>query len=1134
MGGIRSILLSTILSQYLRAIGPDLCLSTMAEQKGSPRRYTSSSTNYLISAPTPKILAQANKSSRIVIDESLPESTRPTKSKRASFHDRRSPSLTRRFLTSNTLYNSSRNSVTSSLTSATTTTTTNLENPTAVYVRDEVYVWVPAKVHATNNEGTSTSVTVFLPDDWADTTVRHPNSTIKDLEFLDGEYQSHDIIPEPNLKNGATKSYFYDVKFKIEKGIERTVHLKDYPNKELPLQNIAHHNSKRRTASRTHHPIMMVSDMADLPFLHEAAILYNLKERHANKLPYTRVGDIVVAMNPFEWIDGLYSSEKQKMYAQHLIWDTSSADKQQQVIEEGEDEDKEESSNEYAFDKLPDEDTISTLPKIKQPYLVSDSYYSKLGFQPHVYETSSLAYRGLALEKRNQTILVSGESGAGKTETVKIVLTHLATVERTRPFYRFNYDDDNNNNDRDDNSTEKKETVQRVLEANPVFEAFGNAKTIRNDNSSRFGRFTQLQFEVDDTKALNDNDAVVPKCLLAGSVSETYLLEKSRVVGHDSQERTYHIFYQLLAASDKEKEIIWNEGFKDSPSFAYLGDTSTKSIEGVSDADGWKNTTKALTLFGVTGESFRTLMRALCIVLQLGNLVFEKGENGSDDDSSVISSTKELKLLSNLMGIEPDVIVKAMTKRTNVIRNEEMVVNLKVFEAKDGRDALAKEIYNKIFDVITRKINEYTMAKKRFVGLAEQPFGIVGLLDIFGFEQFNVNRFEQLCINYANERLQQRYVLDNFKAVQQEYEAEGIEIFDFKTVDNSGVVNLLEGKLGLMSSLNEECIRPNGSDESFVYKTKMVHACSSHMLTDRLQSKSEFGVKHFAGPVTYDATYFIIRNSDQIPHDLLECAIQSTNSLVKDEIQNVLDSLQKKKAGTPRRSSVAGSRTVLAKFRSQLNTLMANINETRTRYIRCIKPNNFMKPKLTDHWATVRQLKCAGLVTAITISRESFPNRLNYEVTWDRFICLLEKDYVKSLGGTLKEKVNVLLGSLLDKPFSRADGARVPPFACGKTRVYFRSGALERLESERLYFFSVYAAKIQTFVRCVLGRQKYKASKRAIILLQARARKKHYQRLFQLGTFSVVIIQCFWRCSFARMRCKLLKENKASIVIQSR
>ena len=340
------------------------------------------------------------------------------------------------------------------------------------------------------------------------------------------------------------------------------------------------------------------------------------------------------------------------------------------------------------------------------------------------------------------------------------------------------------------------------------------------------------------------------------------------MVDHAVEERNYHIFYQLLAAPEAEKIGIWDAlAGTTNENFLYLGSSNVTSIEGKSDKDAWKQTRDTLKVFGFKDNNFRDLMRALCVVLQLGNIQFESpADSIVEEGGSRIVAEKELVKLSTLMGIPRKDVTKAMTMRTNTIYGEEVVVKLNPTDAKDGCDALAKEIYSLIFGILVCRINKFTSPNniQMHGGMPFYPgstFGTISLLDIFGFESFETNRFEQLCINYANERLQQKYVFDNFNTAQEEYTSEGIEVFDFSIVDNSDVVDLFEGrgkrKLGLILVLGEECTIPNGTDIAFVQKFKKLLGGSSRLLNEKLHERYEFGIKHFAGLVTYNANKFL-------------------------------------------------------------------------------------------------------------------------------------------------------------------------------------------------------------------------------------------------------------------------------------
>lgn len=527
-----------------------------------------------------------------------------------------------------------------------------------------------------------------------------------------------------------------------------TVDLSDYPNQTLPLQEVDGYGKR-----------VVHSDLTDLQYLHEASILYNLKERHEIQCPYTRAGSVIVAVNPFTWIDGLYSEHMRMMYSDRLVW-------------------------------RPTADALK-------------------GLEPHIYEVSSLAYKGLIMDRgKDQSILVSGESGSGKTETVKILMRHLATFDSLKeqmileeekelshkftmlkrkkkggllkrvsnnalkrvsslkgyssfkrtPIPQISASDTRSTCSsatscgRGDlterllvpgiNEMNYNAVIDRVLETNPVLEAFGNAKTVRNDNSSRFGKFIQLQFNVIDFP--------ISRCELAGSFCETYLLEKSRVVGHEAKagERTFHIFYQLLAAPEEIKADFWKALIStDQSSFKYVGPTKTNMIEGMTDADRFNETLAALDLIGVKGEELENLMRALCCVLQLGNISFYS-VSSPEGEGCTINSADELAKLSDIFGLDEVIITQTLTTRNVTIMGEAFVKPVTVETAKGRRDAFAKAIYARVFDWLVRFMNDATSAQKNYAGAtSDHKYSHVGLLDIFGFESFfTENRFEQLWL----------------------------------------------------------------------------------------------------------------------------------------------------------------------------------------------------------------------------------------------------------------------------------------------------------------------------------------------------------------------------------------------------
>jgi myosin-5 len=748
---------------------------------------------------------------------------------------------------------------------------------------------------------------------------------------------------------------------------------------------------------------------------------------------------------------------------------------------------------------------------------------------PHVYETSSLAYRGLAADGQDQSILVSGESGAGKTETVKILMSHLASVQSS--------------------SETTSEIVERVLDSNPLLEAFGNAKTVRNDNSSRFGKFIQLQFDTEDPTMAAFAGKSLPSAILAGSKCEVYLLEKSRVVSHEEEERTYHIFYQLLAAPEEKKKEIWS-GLEntDTESFSFVGYSDTNTIEGETDGQRYQHTVDALGLIGIKGDKLRNLMRAMCIVLQLGNLTFD--HDPENDENSIISSQDELKRVVELMGVDEEIVTKALTERTVTARNEIYKVPLNVTKAQDSCHAFAKEIYSNTFDWLVQSINNATCAEQNYEADPTADFGLIGLLDIFGFESFVINRFEQLCINYANEKLQQKFTLDIFRSVQQEYEFEGIELGEVKFSDNSNVLSLIEGRMGLISVLNEECVRPKGNDVAFVTKVFAMNKDTTALFKGRFYEDFEFGVNHYAGPVTYDANNFVTKNMDTLPIDLTECRKASTNEVVSTTVVRIVGNPSRPKTPVPKgrrppnrrvstgkKGSSIVSDTVWTKFKTQLGELMANIGETRSRYIRCVKPNTMKKPRIMEHLSTVEQLRCAGVVAAVTISRSAFPNRLDHEQALEKFMCLHKSFQRESTPGdseSVREDADLLLSVILKSLEKQKDEEVTKGFVCGKTRTYFREGSLEFLENKRLYAFGDLAKDIQRIVRGFVKRVQYNRLRKAAIVVQAKARSVAARNSYLKLRSAAILVQCWTRLCYSKSVLAKLRRDYRATKIQTR
>jgi len=439
----------------------------------------------------------------------------------------------------------------------------------------------------------------------------------------------------------------------------------------------------------------------------------------------------------------------------------------------------------------------------------SANEHERLGCEPHIYEVSSLAFRGVSTDHQNQTILVSGESGAGKTESVKLVLQHLASLRQDKVSAGGNSEDD---------------LVHHLLKSSSIFETFGNAKTPLNKNSSRFGKVTKLQYFAEKNGAS-----------LIGSSFDTYMLETSRVVSQVEGARNFHIFYQMLSAPQEVKQELLGQDWGEATAvdFRYLNGSGDPNVSGLNDATLWNQTLKAMDFFGWEGTMLHNLTQALGAVLLIGNIEFV--EDIADAGKASIASRADLNMLVQMLGISVDEMKQALTRCIVKTAKDKHVVPYSIDQARDARDSLAKAIYACIFDSIVHKINLSTSMPPQTV--TENHKSIL-LVDIFGFESFDVNRFEQFCINYASERLQYKYVRDTFDRYTIEYEAEGIEVPDLKEIDNTETILLFEGKAGLIRTLNEQTVRPNGTNE--------VSYCRLFAVSARPNANSHF-VSHFAG-----------------------------------------------------------------------------------------------------------------------------------------------------------------------------------------------------------------------------------------------------------------------------------------------
>ncbi|KAB7505344.1 Unconventional myosin-Vb [Armadillidium nasatum] len=517
------------------------------------------------------------------------------------------------------------------------------------------------------------------------------------------------------------------------------------------------------------------NDLTSLSYLHEPAVLYNLQVRFCNqKVIYTYCGIVLVAINPYEELP-IYGP------------DTIAAYRGQQMGD----------------------------------------------LDPHIFAVSEEAFTKMERENKDQSIIVSGESGAGKTVSAKYSMRFFASVG---------------------GSSDETQIEKKILASNPIMEAIGNAKTTRNDNSSRFGKYIELDF----TKSYH----------IMGANMRTYLLEKSRVVFQASEERNYHIFYQLCAAAPSHENLSHLK-LDDSVAFHYLNQGGSPEIEGIDDAVGFDETCKAFSLLGISDSLQEGIFQTLASILHMGNISLEEG-NG---DSCVIKNEEPLITCAELLGVSADDIKMWICNRKIVSGRDVYIKPMTLTEAVFSRDALAKHIYAQLFNWIVLQVNKCFASHGK-------PFRFIGVLDIYGFETFEINSFEQFCINYANEKLQQQFNQHVFKLEQEEYVKEQIEWEFINFNDNQPCIDLIEYKLGILDLLDEECKMPKGSDQSWVEKLYDKCKKRDHFSKPRL-SNTSFIISHFADNVEYESCGFLEKNRDTVSEEHINILRASQLSLVK-------------------------------------------------------------------------------------------------------------------------------------------------------------------------------------------------------------------------------------------------------------
>ncbi|XP_030631996.1 myosin Ic, paralog b isoform X1 [Chanos chanos] len=727
----------------------------------------------------------------------------------------------------------------------------------------------------------------------------------------------------------------------------------------------------------------------------EVAFIENLRKRFKENLIYTYIGSVLVSVNPYKDLE-IYTKQHMERYRGVNFYEVS----------------------------------------------------------PHIYAVSDNAYRSMRTERRDQCILISGESGAGKTEASKKVLQYYAV---TCP------------------ASDKVQTVKdRLLQSNPVLEAFGNAKTLRNDNSSRFGKYMDIQFDF--------------KGAPVGGHILNYLLEKSRVVHQSHGERNFHIFYQLIEGG--EEDLLRRLGLeRNAQQYQYLVKGNCPKVSSINDRNDWKVVRKALTVIGFTDDDVEELLNIIASVLHLGNVQYGSEESGN----AYITTDSQIKYLSRLIGVDGSVLKEALTHKKIIAKGEELMSPLNQEQAASARDALSKAIYGRTFTWLVNKINASLEFKDS--SFSSKNASVIGLLDIYGFEVFQNNSFEQFCINYCNEKLQQLFIELTLKSEQDEYEAEGITWEPVQYFNNKIICDLVEEKFkGIISILDEECLRPgDASDITFLEKLEDTVGGHPHFVTHKLadgktrkvMGREEFRLLHYAGEVNYNVNGFLDKNNDLLFRNLKEAMCMSENKILTQCFDR--EELTDKKR----------PETAATQFKTSLAQLMEILMSKEPSYVRCIKPNDAKQAGRFDEVLIRHQVKYLGLMENLRVRRAGFAYRRRYETFLQRYKSLCPETW-PNWQGRLVDGVSTLVKHLGYKP---------EEYKLGRTKIFIR------------FPKTLFATEDALEVR------KHSLATKLQACWKGYSQKTKYRKLRR----SAIVIQAWWRGILARRRAQRRRQAAETI-----
>ncbi|XP_049524313.1 myosin heavy chain, muscle-like isoform X11 [Dermacentor silvarum] len=738
-------------------------------------------------------------------------------------------------------------------------------------------------------------------------------------------------------------------------------------------------------------------DMSSLTYLNDASVLHNLKERYYCHLIYTYSGLFCVAINPYK---------RFPIYTKRVV------------------------------------DIYKGRRRTEVP--------------PHVFAVSDGAYMDMLANRENQSMLITGESGAGKTENTKKVIAYFAHVGATSKKEEAAKKD-----------SKKVSTPgnleDQVVQTNPVLESFGNAKTVRNDNSSRFGKFIRIHFG--------------PMGKLAGADIETYLLEKARVISQQPAERSYHIFYQLMSGKIpglKEKLLLSNN--VNDYHFVSQGKTS---IPGLDDGEEFQVTDTAFDVLGFTDEEKENIYKVTAAVMHFGCLKFKQRPR---EEQAEADGTEEGERVAHLLGLNAADLYKNLLKPRIKVGTEFVTQGRNITQVTASVGALAKAIFDRLFKWLVKRVNETLDTKQK-----RQHF--IGVLDIAGFEIFDFNSFEQLCINFTNEKLQQFFNHHMFVLEQEEYKREGIEweFIDFG-LDLQACIELIEKPMGVLSILEEESMFPKASDKTFEEKLKTNHLGKSPNFIKPKppkpgQAEAHFAIVHYAGTVPYNLSGWLEKNKDPLNDCVVDQFKKGSNALLQAIFEDHPGlGAAEDKGGKGGRKKGSGFQTVSGLYREQLNKLMATLNSTSPHFVRCIIPNETKSPGVIDSHLVMHQLTCNGVLEGIRICRKGFPNRMIYPDFKQRYGILACGELPDSFIEARQAADIIMKQTKIDQL----------EFRYGQDKIFFRAGVLGRLEELRDERLGKIITMMQAAVRWYLTKknfQKLKEQRVALLVIQRNLRK---------------------------------------------